>query len=311
MPKMKSKRIAVPTNLLKRTTYTMSIRSVKAFLFPFTQVYWGAQEDMNFTERKSSKIYIDIEDFAEVVGYSMSSRITTEIRKIIRKMNKELYGSEDSHDILFSYEGTSKDKKQFIIKIHKPKEIYNIKENCSSYIQIDADDIFRCQTIYDYRILYFVLCSKEDNHNGFVHKTITPDTYFLKYWVFNMTMYENCYTNKKHPDYNELMLKTIEYYYDELAKDEIDQNRFNEELDCFARNNGYGNRENLLRAFSNVVSFTNRTRLENYLQHGLEILNQGTMFEVIQNKKTGKLFKKIKINGYRVDHYEIKVWKKH
>ena len=106
-------------------------------------------------------------------------------------------------------------------------------------------------------------------------------------------------------------LKTIEYYYEELAKDEIDQNRFNEELDCFARNNRYGDRENLLRAFSNVVSFTNRTRLENYLQHGLEILNQGTMFEVIQNKKTGKLFKKIKINGYRVDHYEIKVWKKH
>lgn len=76
MPKMKSKRIAVPTNLLKRATYTMSIRSVKAFLFPFTQVYWGAQEDMNYTERKSSKIYIDIEDFAEVVGYSIASRIT-------------------------------------------------------------------------------------------------------------------------------------------------------------------------------------------------------------------------------------------
>ena len=147
MPKMKSKRIAVPTNLLKRTTYTMSIRSVKAFLFPFTQVYWGAQEDMNYTERKSSKIYIDIEDFAEVVGYSMSSRITTEIRKIYRKMNEEVYGSENSPDILFSYEGTSKDKKQFILKVHKPKEIYNISENCSSYIGDNTCVIACCITL--------------------------------------------------------------------------------------------------------------------------------------------------------------------
>lgn len=309
MPKFKSKRIAIPTGELKRTISTMSLRSVKAFLFPFTQIYWGAQSDMDFTERKSSKIYIDIQDFAEVIGYSMSTRITTEIRKIFRKMNEELYGSEDSPDILFSYEGTSKDKKQFILMVHSPQKMYNLSENCSSYIQIDAADIFRCETIYDYRVLYLVLCSKEDRHSCFISKTIGLDTYVLKNLVFGMTLYENCYINKKHPCYNELMLKTIEYYYDELAKDEIDTNGFNKELDCFAINNGYGDREKLLKAFSSVVSFTNRTRLENYLQHGLELLSHGTMFKIIQNKKTGKLFSKVKISGYRVDHYEIRALK--
>lgn len=311
MPKMKSKRIAVPTNLLKRTTYTMSIRSVKAFLFPFTQVYWGAQEDMNYTERKSSKIYIDIEDFAEVVGYSMSSRITTEIRKIYRKMNEELYGSENSPDILFSYEGTSKDKKQFILKVHKPKEIYNISENCSSYIQIDAEDFLRCQTIYDYRILFYVLTAKEDSHSGFAGKTITVNTLFLKYWFFSMSIYENCYINKNHPDYDKEMLETIEFYYDECCQGRIDQNTFDENVDWYARNHGYENKENLFKAFSNVVSFTNRTRIENYLEHGLELINSGTMFRIIANKNTGKLFSKIKTKGYRVDHYEIKVIKMH
>lgn len=123
MPKMKSKRIAVPTNLLKRTTYTMSIRSVKAFLFPFTQVYWGAQEDMNFTERKSSKIYIDIEDFAEVVGYSMSSRITTEIRKIYRKMNEELFGCEQSPDILNFFRFVFFDFTLYVLSIKYYKEV--------------------------------------------------------------------------------------------------------------------------------------------------------------------------------------------
>lgn len=311
MPKMKSKRIAVPTDLLFRTGTTMSLRSIKAFLFPFTQIYWGTQDLRDFTERKTSKIYIDIEDFAEVIGYSMSSRITTEIRKIYRQMNIDLFGDEKAPDILFSYEGTSKDKKQFILMVHSPQKMYNLSENCSSYIQIDAADIFRCETIYDYRILYFILVSRDDNHSGFIHKTLTMKTFFLKNWIFSMGMYKNCYVNKKHPDYDEDMLDMVEYYYDELAQGKIDQKTFHDYLDTYASNNGYGNETNLYEAFCNVVSFTNRTRIENYLQHGLEIVNQGTMFDIMKNKTTGKLFSKIKTNGNRVDHYEIKLWKVH
>lgn len=126
-----------------------------------------------------------------------------------------------------------------------------------------------------------------------------------------MGMYENCYVNKKHPDYDEDMLDMVEYYYDELAQGKIDQKTFHDCLDTYAANNGYGNETNLYEAFCNVVSFTNRTRIESYLQHGLEIVNQGTMFDIMKNKTTGKLFSKIKTNGNRVDYYEIKLWKVH
>ena len=63
MPKMKSKRIAVPTELFFKTGATMSLRSIKAFLYPFTQVYWGKQELTDYTDRKTSKIYINIQTY--------------------------------------------------------------------------------------------------------------------------------------------------------------------------------------------------------------------------------------------------------
>ena len=150
MEKFKSKTIAVSKNAMYYLSYATSLRSVKAFLFPYTQIFWGCENGDAFTNRKKSKIYIDIEDFAEIMGYSMSDRITTEIRKIYRKMNQELFEDENSPDIYFSYEGCSKNKKQFILKVHKPKEMFHMIEN-TSFVCMSADDVFRCENIYDYK----------------------------------------------------------------------------------------------------------------------------------------------------------------
>lgn len=307
MPKMKSKRIAVPTELLLKTGETMSLRSIKALLFPFTQIYWGKQYLTDYTDRKTSKIFIDIQDFAEVMGYAMSSRITTEIRKIYRQMNIDLFGEENSPDRLFSYEGTNKDKTQFILKVHSPCKMYNITENCSAYTRIDAEDLLRCETIYDYRVLFYILLTETDKRHTFYQ--LNWRTMYLKYWVFGMDMLENCYIDKKSRNYNKYMVEAVEGWYHQLESGEIDQDKFDELLTYYAETWGYRTKERIWKAFCDVVTFTKRTRLENYLQHGLEIINQGKMFHIMANEKTGKLFSKIKVNGNRVDHYEIKFWK--
>ena len=269
MPKMKSKRIAIPTELLLKTGETMSLRSIKAFLFPFTQVYWGKQELTDYTDRKTSKIYINITDFAEVMGYSMSNRITAEIRKIYRQMNRELF-SDDTP--LFSYEGTSKDKKKFILSVSNPQKLYNISENCSSYIRIDYEDVMRCETVYDYRVLFYLLVAKPAKHGTFYQ--LRWRTMYLKYWVLNMEITENCYVNKNSRNYNKNMIESVECWYGQLGSGEIGAEQFDNLLEYYAETWGYGTKERLLKAFYDVVTFTNRTRIESYLQHGLETANK-------------------------------------
>lgn len=305
MPKMKSKRIAVPTDIFLKTGGTMSLRSIKAFLYPFTQVYWGKQELTDYTDRKTSKIYINITDFAEVMGYAMSSRITTEIRKIYRQMNTELFSGETP---LFSYEGTSKDKQEFILSVSSPKKLYNITENCPSYTRIDFEDVMRCETVYDYRVLFYLLIAKPDRRHGTFYQ-LNWRTMYLKYWVLSMEITENCYINKKSRNYNRDMIESVECWYSQMGSGEISSEQFDNLLEYYAETWGYGTKERLLKAFYDVVNFTKRSRIEDYLQHGLEIANQGKMFHIMANEKTGKLFSKIKINGNRIDHYEINFWR--
>lgn len=306
MPR-KSETIAVSrTSALNLLYNGKTLRSIKAFLYPYTQIYWGYQEDFLFAERKTSMLYLNISDFAEAMGYSMSSRITTEIRKIFRKMNEELFG-EDEEKYYFTYEGTSKDKTDFILKIHKPKEVYNLAENCS-FLTISADDIFRCKSFYDVKVLLMIVCAQDEKTGGFSHKTLKVNTFYLKNLMFNMSMYENCYVNKKHPSYNSETLWAIEEYYNKAICEEITEEELNSELEMCALNHGKS-LDDMMREFNDVVSFNKRSRIEDYLQHGLELINQGSMYRVSENKKSGKLFSKIKINGYRVDHYEISVCK--
>lgn len=312
MEKFKSKTIAVSKNAMYYLSYATSLRSVKAFLFPYTQIFWGCENGDAFTNRKKSKIYIDIEDFAEIMGYSMSDRITTEIRKIYRKMNQELFEDENSPDIYFSYEGCSKDKKQFILKVHKPKEMFHMIEN-TAFVCMSADDVFRCENIYDYKILALI-ASHPLKHDGscFMMKEIEMNTLYLKYHIMKMDLYKNCYINRKNPKYDKTLLDYIEYYFEEYRTECISYEEYQNELERYAMNNGYKNAKNMMKLFGEIVSFNKRTRIENYMEHALELINQGSMFHIHTDKKTGKLFQKIKQHdGYKVEKYKITVWQKY
>ena len=241
MGKFKSKTIAVSKNAMYILSEAKSLRTVKAFLFPYTQIYWGCKDGDTYTNRKTSKIYIEIETFAEIMGYSMTDRITTEIRKIYRKMNEELFGDENSSDIYFSYAGCSKDKKQFILKVHKPKEIFHMSEN-STFVCMAADDVFRCENIYDYKILDLVAsCPEKHNGSGFRIKEIEMNTYFLKCYIMKMDLYKNCYINKKSPKYNKELLDYIEYYFNENWSGRISDKEFENELEKYALTHGFDN----------------------------------------------------------------------
>ena len=307
MKKFKSPTIAVSKNAIYLLSNAKSLRTVKAFIFPYTQVYWGNKDGDTYTDRKTSKLYIDIETFAEIMGYSMTDRITTEIRKIYRKMNQELFEDENSPDVYFSYAGTSKDKKQFILKIHKPKEMFHMSEN-GTFVCMAADDVFRCQNIYDYKILALIASAPEVGGSRFRIKKIEMNTYYLKYYIFKMDLYKNCYINKNNPKYNQKLLDYFEYYFKENWSGNISDDEFVNELEKYAMSNGYDSVETLIKQFKEIVTFNKRTRIEDYLSHALELINQGTMFQVHCDNKTGKLFKKTKNQGYRVDKYIISVW---
>lgn len=312
MEKFKSKTIAISKKAMSHLSYATSIRSVKAFLFPYTQIYWGYEDGDTFTNRKTSKIYIDIEDFAQVMGYSISDRITTEIRKIYRKMNQEIFEDENSPDIYFSYEGCSKDKKKFILKVHKPKEMFNMIEN-TTFVCMSADDVFRCENIYDYKILALI-ASHPLKHDGsrFMMKEIEMNTLYLKYHIMKMDLYKNCYINRKNPLYDKSLLDYIEYFFEEYRTGCITYDEYQQELKKYAINNGYENVKTLMKRFGEIVSFNKRTRIEEYLEHALKLINQGSMFQVYTDKNTGKLFQKIKQhNGYKVEKYKIIVWQKY
>ena len=90
MEKFKSNTIAVSRDAMEYLEGASTIRSVKAFLLPYTQIYWGKPEWDDYIWKSQSKIYIKIELFADVMGYTISDRITTEIRKVYREMNIEL-----------------------------------------------------------------------------------------------------------------------------------------------------------------------------------------------------------------------------
>ena len=306
MPIFKSKTIAVPRDIMNTLQEVDALRTVKAFLLPFSQIYWGYEDNFDYTERKPSHIYIKIETFTKLMGYSQTSRITTEIRNVYRKMNQEIFGSEDSPEVYFTYDGCSKDKKYFILKVHKPQKMYNISEN-GSYVCMDTEDVFRCQSIYDYKVLALIASATIYKNSPYATKHIEMNTYFLKECVFGMGMYENCYINKKHPQYSQELLDYIEYYSSKAKFGEITSQESCKELDSYASTHGYQNTENLLKVFEEIVTFNKRGRIENYLEHALKLINQGTMFKIIPDALTGKLYKKTKCKGYRVDKYIISV----
>ena len=307
MSKFKSQTIAVSKTAMYLLSNAKSLRTVKAFLFPYTQIYWGNKDGDTYTNRKTSKIYIDIETFAEAMGYSMTNRIITEIRKIYRIMNQELFEDENSPDIYFSYDSQSKDKKYFILKVHKPKEIFHMSEN-TTFVCMAADDVFRCQSIYDYKILALIASAPETGGARFRQKEIELSTYFLKYYILKMGLYKNCYINKNNPQYNQELLDYFEYYFKENWSGNISDDDFVNEIEKYAISKGYDSPESVIKQFKELVTFNKRTRIEDYLSHALELINQGTMFQVRCDRKTGKLFKKTKRQGYRVDKYIISVW---
>lgn len=301
----KSRTIAVPIEILSRLVESTSLRSVKAMLIPYTQIWWGHQDDLLYLDRFSPEISIDIAWFAKMMGQTISPRITTEIRKIYRKMNEELFPVEESSEIAFSYQGTTKDKKRFVLNVHRPELLYNLAER-GSFVCMSADDVFRCENIYDFRVLAIIASAPEERKGCLAIKDIKLNTYFLKYVVFNMSLYQGCYVNKMHPQYDQTILDTIEYYFEMSANRALPQEECIKRLDWFAHNNGYKNYDNLMKVLGEIVTFNKRSRMDAYLEHGLEIVNQGKMFRVVQSED-GKLFQKIRKAGYRIDHYKISV----
>lgn len=309
MEKFKSNTIAVSRDAMEYLEGASTIRSVKAFLLPYTQIYWGKPEWDDYIWKSQSKIYIKIELFADVMGYTISDRITTEIRKVYREMNIELFDDENSPDIYFSYDGVSKDKKCFILKVHKAKEVFNICSH-TQFFCMDASDIFRCKNIYDYRILSLVV--RRELYRGWdIRKQrFELNTYCLKYRVLGMDLYTNCYVNKKHPKYDKTLLELFDYFLDEVTYGDLSREEMDRRLEVYGHEIGIKNIDGVYKRFKELVTFNKRTRIEEYLQHALEIINQGTMFKISPDEKTGKLFTKTRKNGYRVDKYYISITQK-
>ena len=183
--------------------------------------------------------------------------------------------------------------------------LFNLAER-GSLVCMSADDVFRCENIYDFRVLAIIASAPEERKGCLAIKDIKLNTYFLKYFVFNMSLYQGCYVNKMHPQYDQTMLDTIEYYFEMSAYRELPQEECIKNLDWFAHNNGYKNYDNLMKVLGEIVTFNKRSRMDAYLEHGLKILNLGKMYRVIQSND-GKLFQKIRKTGYRIDHYKISV----
>lgn len=301
----KSRTIAVPIPILSRLIASSSLRSVKAMLIPYTQIWWGSQDDFLYSGRCAPEISINIAWFSQIMGLSISSRITTEIRKIYRKMNQDIFPEEESSSIIFSYCGTSKDKRQFLLKVHRPELLYNLGQH-GSFVCMSSDDVFRCQSVYDFRVLSMVASFPSEHTGYFTTKTIKINTYLLKNNFFAMGLFQGCHVDKKHPKYDKLMLDTVEYYYNALGDGELSYDDCRNALNLFAQYNDYKNYDGLMSVLGEVVTFNKRSRIDEYLQHGLEIITQGKMFEIYRNKN-GKLFKKVRKAGYRIDFYEITV----
>lgn len=307
---MKSKTVAASNEVLSKVFYhatTKNAKTVKAFFLVLTDVYWGHMEDIEFNEKSKMYVKVKLSLIAEVLGYTCTSAFTAEVRRIYRTMNKEFF--EDYKDEpYFVCDGFTKNKEYALFKITKPKAFYCLSD-VGNFTCFDVEDVFRCKNLYDFRVLYLIASSKVTHHkNGYSTKALSLNTYFLKQLIFMMPLFSYCYINKKHEKYSEYLIRGYEdaqwdYFFNRISEAEKKQRLEKIAYEtCFQ-----GDVEKMNAALAEMVTFNNRNKIEEYLNHALEIVNQGEAFSVVKNSESGKLFTKKKKAGYRVDTYEITV----
>lgn len=302
MEKLKSETIAIPNDVLLAVLYnSKKIRSVKAFCLVLSQIYWGSYESGIFDDYKTSTVSLEFETIAQALGYKVNERLKTEVKKIYREMNEEIFGDEKY--FYFHYAGYSKDKKKAIFKITKSSELYNLGEK-GSFTKFSIQDILNCQNLYNFRVLVLVSTTKPSKNNEIILNTI-----FLKYRVFGMDLYKYCFINKKHPKYSEYFIESMDCYISQRIDKEINKDEFNNSLQILAFHEGFENSKEMIKAFNEIVTFNNRKVIEDILEESLKIINKGNRFKILENKDTKLHFKKTHKKGWKIEYYKIKVIK--
>ena len=303
MEKFKSETIAIPNDLLAALLYNSEkIRSVKAFCLVLSQIYWGSYESNLFDDYQTSTVSLEFETIAEALGYKVNDRLKTEVKKIYREMNEEIFGDEKY--FYFHYAGYSKDKKKAIFKITKSSELYKLGEK-GKFTKFSIQEILNCQNLYNFRIL--VLISTTDLSKN---DEIILNTLYLKSCVFGMDLCKYCFINRKHPKYNEFFIESINCYYSQKINAEISEQEFNNNLQSLAFNQGFESVKEMMKVFDEIVTFNNRHILEKYLEDSLKIINEGNRFKILENSKTGLHFKKTHKKGWKIEYYKISVFVK-
>lgn len=286
---------------------TKNAKTVKAFVLVLTSIHWGYVEDYEFTAKSKFNIKVKIDLIAEVLGYKKHSKFTSEVRRIYRLMNNELFESYEDEPYFFC-DGFSKNKEYALFKIVKPEAFYNLSEK-GDFTCLIAEDIFRCENLNDFRVLYYVASAKITHHrNKWATKELSLNTFFIKQCLFMMPCFKYCFINKKHPYYSDYLIKYYEaiqwdYYFGLITKTEKDNALKELALNCFGY---FGTIDEINKAINEIVHFK-RSEVEAIFEHALKIINEGKMFRIIKDSKTGKLYTKKRKQGYRIESYKVKV----
>lgn len=307
---LKSPIVATSNKVWRKIFYratTKNAKTVKAFVLVLTSIYWGYVDDYEFTAKSKFNIKVKLDLIAEVLGYSNNSKFTSEVRRIYRMMNDELFESHEDEPY-FICDGFSKDKKYALFKIIKPEAFYNLSEN-GDFTCLFAEDVFRCKNLYDFRVLYYVASEKITHHrNKWATKELSLNTLFIKQYLFLMPCFKYCSINKKHPKYSDYLIENYEviqwnYYFGLIKETERDKELEELAMDCFGY---YGTVEEVNEAIDEIVHYK-RSEVDSIFEHALKIIDEGRMFSIIKDSKTGMLYRKKRKKGYRIESYEIKV----
>ncbi len=300
MEKLKSETIAIPNNLLAAILYNAEkIRSVKAFCLVLSQIYWGSCSNM-FDNYQTSTVSLEFETIAEALGYKVNDRLKTEVKKIYREMNEEIFGDEKY--FYFHYVGYSKDKKKAIFKITKSSELYNLGEK-GNFTKFSIQDILNCKNLYNFRILVYISTTKIPKNHELILNTM-----FLKSCVFGMDLCKYCFIDKKHPKYSEHFIESMDFYFSQRIDEEINEQEFKNELQHLAYRQGFEDSKEMMKAFDEIVTFNKRKMVEDILEDSLKIINEGNRFKILENPETKLHFKKTHKKGWKIENYKIKVF---
>lgn len=288
----------------------MSLRSQKAFAIPLTKVFWGVPEsekDELFIRPVTApniEIKVPISYIADILGYKVNNRLTAEIRRIYREMEKEAYGMIDpdsleqkliiqEEKIIYRLTKFSKGRdgeKYAVFHVLRPEALYRLPYVEHGFWTFHADDIFSFTSKYSLRVLNLLMrCSEGD--------CINANTIFLKYFLGHgvldyCTISDNSLDDmfmKRHDLKGDGFRIFADQYAEILESATLGKwfkipnwrTKYNEDMQWLQARYNFSSKKEVDKAFGAIVDF-DRTQFHDILQKALTEINNGHMFQISQ-----------------------------